>query len=189
MSDPTIEKQARDLESEFFRKRDEELIARLRASKEREANLEELGACSGISDSDVLARLVDSGVRAETLPALSLVPLAAVAWADGRLDSSERHAIERAAKDAGVDEASPAFGLLQGLLEEAPKKPLIDAWMAFARSLASSAEPEALAEIRSFVVGRSKQVAEAAGGILGIASISVEERKLLEQIEEALGVS
>ena len=41
----------------------------------------------------MLAELARVGVRPETLSAVALIPLVMVAWADGRVDESERLAI------------------------------------------------------------------------------------------------
>ena len=72
------------LEDEFFRKENERLIAKLRELKAKEATREELSRISGITNTAILDRLIQPGIHAETLVALSIVPLAEVAWADGR---------------------------------------------------------------------------------------------------------
>ena len=49
------------------------------------------------SSGTLVARLVEIGIRSDTLAALCLIPLVEVAWADGRLDPPEREALLAAA--------------------------------------------------------------------------------------------
>ena len=108
------------LEDEFFRKEDARLTEKLRELKAKEATREELARISGIKNTAILDRLIQLGVHAETLVALSIVPLAEVAWADGAIDAKEEQAIlDRAAK-SGVTPGSVSCDLLRaGLVERA----------------------------------------------------------------------
>src|SRR6266496_3576662 len=63
------------LEDQFFRKEDERLTAKLRELKAKEATREELSRISGIKNTAILDRLIQLGIHAETLVALSIVPL------------------------------------------------------------------------------------------------------------------
>ena len=105
------------LEDEFFRKEDARLIEKLRELKAKEATREELSRVSGIKNAAILDRLIQLGVHAETLVALSIVPLTEVAWADGAIDAKEEQAIlDRAAK-SGVTPGSVSYDLLKSWLE------------------------------------------------------------------------
>ena len=78
------------LEEEFFKKESEKLRARLREQADRETARAALAEASGIGDAEVLDRLVQLGMSAETFAALSLVPLVEVAWASGKVEPQER---------------------------------------------------------------------------------------------------
>jgi len=100
-----------ELEEEFFLKRDMELLQALRektASKQRKQALAE---ASGIAHDDLLDQLIELDVSGETAAALSLVPLIAVAWADGTIDAKERTAVLDAAEELG-DGAPYRFDLV-----------------------------------------------------------------------------
>jgi len=60
-----------------------------------------LAEASGLTDIDLVDRLVGLGIRASTLAALTLVPLIEVAWADDRMEAKERDAILAAAAATG----------------------------------------------------------------------------------------
>ena len=114
------------------------------------------------------------------------MPLAHVAWADGKLDGKERDAILQAASEMGIAEDSPARGFLSNLLEARPAGALMDNWEAFVASLRDEAGPDAFQAIAGDVAARARRVAEAAGGILGIGSVSQAESDALARIEAAL---
>ncbi len=88
-----LEERGRALEDEFFHKENTAKLAAMKAKLESQSNKEELRKASGMTDDDVLDRLVALGMRADTIAALSLVPLVAVAWADGEIQDDERSAI------------------------------------------------------------------------------------------------
>src|SRR6185369_12032886 len=89
----------RSLETEYFRRRDQELLDRAReaeAAAERRRHLAAgLGLLEGKADDAVVAKLVALGFEGGTAPLLDLVPAIQVAWADGSLPAPERAEIER----------------------------------------------------------------------------------------------
>lgn len=170
----------RALEEEFFRKENERLRRKLREEAEREGLVEELRQVSGIEDGAVLDRLVDLGVGAEAIAALSLVPLVEVAWADGRLDRREKEALLEAARDAGIDQRHPCYDLFAGWLTHRPEPRMLEAWSAYLDGLGPQLGPEAFARLQERLMGRARGVAEAAGRLLGLGDpVSPEEEKVL----------
>ena len=75
------------LESAFFLMQDRELMEQLRQESSLKETKEALKQVSGIDNDVVLDKLVELQVRPEVVASLSLVPLVAVAWADGYADS------------------------------------------------------------------------------------------------------
>lgn len=181
-----LEDRGRSLEEQFFQKEQAKQVEALRAKKERGEALDALRAATGVGDEAVLGTLIELGVSAASLTAFSLVPLAHVAWADGELDDKERGAILQAAADLGIDEGSPAHGFLSDLLAAQPAGALMDSWESFVAALREEAGPDAFAAIAGDVAGRARRVAEAAGGILGIGSVSQDESNALARVEAAL---
>ena len=110
----------RSLEDEFFRREDQRLLAKLNDLKAAATTREALAKASGINAPEVLDKLLALGIKAETVAALSIVPLVEVAWADGSLDARERQVILDRARDSGVAPGSTAQALLEAWLERRP---------------------------------------------------------------------
>ncbi len=188
MTTDALRERGDSLEDAFFRGVDQKLIEELRAKKEREQQLDELAAASGIVHRDVLGALLDAGVHGEVLVAVGLVPLIEVAWADHAMDPAERNAIMRAAKDAGVAPGSTAAELLSAWLDRRPGAELLRAWKGYASALVSALDEEDAAAVRADVLDRARGVAAATGGFLGlVGAISREERQMLDELAAALG--
>jgi hypothetical protein len=173
----------RSLEDEFFRREDKRLIEQLAALRAAEATREALGQASGITAPAVLDKLIELGIRAETVAALSIVPLVEVAWADGAMDAKERQAIlER----AGVRPDSTAGALLASWLERRPEPNLVTAWTLLVQAMAEQLGPDEAAHVKTGLLERARAVAAAAGGILGVGSkISTAEAATLAKLEAA----
>ena len=176
---------ARALENAFFAEQNERLLAKLREKAAREEKKTEFREYLNVDNEEVLEALVDLDVEPETLVAFSLVPLVEVAWADGEIQKQEREAIIKAAVERGVDEASPTCALLKSWLETPPNPLLLETWRAYIEELTDSLGEDSRAQLKRSVMGRARAVAEAAGGFLGVASISSAEKQKLEELEWA----
>ena len=182
-----INPDARSLEDAFFGQENARLLEKLRAKVERQEQREALRQVVNVDDEGFLDRLVDMGIRPETVLVLRLVPLAFVAWADGRIDAKEKQAILDAAAEHEIAPGSPGHTLLTTWLARAPEPHLLDAWKAYVRSIWTAFRADERAEMRRNMTGLARGVAEAAGGFLGLTSrISPAERVVLDEIEAAL---
>jgi tellurite resistance protein len=140
-----------------------------------------------VSDPAALSRLAELGVTPEAAAALTLLPMAAVAWADGGVSLTERGAVVQAAERAGVAPGTPASQLLEGWLREPPSPGLLEAWKAYAHALAGQATAEERGRFAETVLGRARAVADAEGGFFGLGRrISSAEQALLDELHRAL---
>ena len=173
----------RSLEDEFFRREDKRLIEQLTALRAAEATREALSKASGITKPAVLDKLIELGIRAETVAALSIVPLVEVAWADGAIDAKERRAIlER----AGVSHDSTAGALLATWLDRRPDPKLLTAWTHLVQAMSEQLGPDDAARLKTGLLERARAVAGATGGMLGVGSkISGAEAAMLAKLEAA----
>ena len=176
----------RSLEAAFFRRVDAELLQNLQARLAKDQALERLAADTGIHDHKVLQELLELGYSPENLLALWLVPLTQVAWADGRVDRSERLAVLAALRKHGYDDTSPAWHLLESWLDHEPCDAVLRAWKDYTRATAESAGHKRLILLRNELLNRAQEVAEAAGGVFGVGAVSKAEESVLRQIVEAL---
>jgi hypothetical protein len=185
MADDFLGERKKALEESFFKKHNEMLRDKLRAKETRLASKQALAAASGLDNDDVLEKLVDLGISGETFAALSLYPLVAVAWASGRVEAKERKAVLAAAREAGLSSGDVSYQLLEGWLDERPTRKLLEAWKDSMGALSGSLTAADRAGLRREVMDRARRVAEAAGGFLGLSTVSREEEAVLKELEGA----
>ncbi len=181
-----LKKQAKDLEETFFAKENERLLRELRQKAKTDEKRKALSAVVKAKDPKIIDHLLELGVGPESILAVGLVPLAAVSWADGRLDDKERKAILKAASERGVEPGSANYTMLEVWLKEKPGQKLMDAWKKYTRGIWEQLTKEEQVLMRVNLVGRAREVAEAAGGFLGISSISAQEEAVLKELEKVL---
>lgn len=175
------------LAESFFAQRDKELLEKLKQELASADDRSSLKAASGIEDEAVLQGLVDQGITPESLTAVSLIPLVAVAWADREMADAEKQAILKAAVDAGVTAESTAYNVVAGWLEDRPSGDLLEAWKSYVASIKDKLDPSATSQLKHSVMTRSKEVARAAGGYLGLSKISAAEQTVIDDLEAAFG--
>lgn len=181
----SLHERGKSMEDAFFRQRDEELLRRLRSELDRQGARQVLAQVTGIRDESVLDQIISQKVNHETLLCFSLVPLVAVAWADGVIQDQERQAIARAARENGIAEGSAAAALLDAWLAARPPTGLVESWKAYVHALRGVIDQTAFHQLRNSVLQRTEDVASAAGGILGFAAVSESERRVLEDLRSA----
>jgi len=185
VSEVTLEERGRALENQFYEKENQEKLAAMKEKLDTQRSKDELRKASGMSDDAVLDQLVTLGLRANTIAALSLVPLIQVAWADGTIQDNERTAILQGAHGKGLEEGSDGYELLQSWLKRQPGDELFTAWEAYIKALAAQLNDEQNRLLRNQIVGFAKMVAGSAGGILGFGKVSASEETVLHRIEAA----
>jgi hypothetical protein len=185
VSTVTLEERGKALEDQFYEKENAEKLTTMKGKLDSQRTKDELRKASGMSDDAVLDKLVHLGLRGNTIAALSLVPLIAVAWADGEIQDNERVSILQGAHGKGLEQGSDGYELLQGWLAKRPNDELFTAWEAYIKALASQLNDEQNRLLKNQIVGFAKMVAASAGGILGFGKVSASEEKVLAKIEAA----
>lgn len=176
----------KSLEDEFFHRENQRLIKRLADLKATETTREGLSKASGITNPAVLDKLVELGIRPETVAALSIVPLVEVAWADGSLDTRERRAILDRARDSGIAPGSTEHTLLEAWLDRRPEPKLLTAWTHMVQGMSQQLGPDGTARLKAGLLDRARAVAAASGGVLGLGSkVSSAEATVLAELEAA----
>lgn len=178
-----LEDRRKALEEAFFKKENEALLEKMRKQREGQSARAALSAQTGVTDETVLDALLAQGVDSATVTALQLVPIVAVAWASGRVEREERKAVLEAAADNGVVPGEPAFELLEGWLDTRPADRLLESWIAYTTQLWDVLGDEDHKRIAHDVIERAEKVARAAGGILGIGSISRREHEVIDRLK------
>ena len=177
---------ARALEEAFFTKENARLLEQLRERKKREA----LREVVQIKDDAFLDRLIELDIGPEAVLALTLVPLTAVAWADGALEESERDAVMKAAEKKGVSPGTAGHQLLETWLSRRPDKGLFETWEKYVRGIWETFTDEERRRMRETTLDWAVAVAESAGGFLGLTSkMSASERAIIKDLENVLRLS
>src|SRR6185369_9018988 len=146
------------LEEAFFKDRDQKLIEKMRGELEAFEEKKKLAHVSGIVEERVLHNLAQAGVRAETLAAVSLIPLVEVAWVDGAVSPEERDAVLNAAVSQGIPADSAAYEILKRWLQERPDAHILVAWKDYVIELIKLMPPDTIAEMKRNLLDRCTRV-------------------------------
>ncbi|MEZ4465938.1 MAG: hypothetical protein R3F60_07725 [bacterium] len=186
MSDDTpLDPLRRAHEEDFFHKRNQELIEKLRKKLAAEETAEGLKAATHIQDDELLQHLARLGVTQHTLPVLHLVPLLQVAWADGEIQAEERVLLQQAADEANVQgEARAAF---EEMLKNKPSQEFFDAALDFIRAMLAAMPADRAAAAKANLESLAWRVADAAGGLFGLfGRVEGAEKGALQDITRRL---
>lgn len=113
-----------------------------------------------------------------------LMPLVHTAWADGSISRAERSTIFSVLHHRGFARDSEAFLAVESLLEEQPSPEFLRQSLAALRDLMAHEAGAKTVEL----IDLCAAVADASGGILGLAfRVSEEERALIARIANNLG--
>lgn len=186
MATDFLDANRRRMEDAFFMERDRKLIEQFKEIKRLEETKQNLARVSGIANDAVLQKLVSLNIRAETVASMALIPLVAVAWADGRVEEKEKDAILKAVDKSFAKEGSIDHALLSQWLSHRPPPELLAAWTEYVKELGGQLTAQERAALRKEVLDHAALVARAAGSFLGITSgISREEQTMLAKLEQA----
>jgi hypothetical protein len=181
-----FKERGRALEEDYFRRKEQELIAKMREKAAAEAARQALGERTGVADPQLLADLQELGYTADTITLLHLVPLVQMAWAEGHVSMRERDLIIEAARARGIESGSPADQQLARWLATRPSEDLFTTTLrAIGAMLQSRPEAEREASEKD-LVSYLTSIASASGGVLGWGAVSDEERAVLARITAEL---
>jgi hypothetical protein len=182
----SLGERGRALEEEYFRKKDRELVERMRRAAESEQARTQLGQTIGISDPALLQDLEELGFTAETVALLPLVPLLQMAWAEGGVSGAERALIVKLARSRGVADGSAADRQLNAWLETRPDEAVFARAGRLIRAVLDTGAAGAGGLTADDVVQQAERIAAASGGFLGLGRISADEKALLARIAQDL---
>jgi hypothetical protein len=177
-----VAKRGRALEEDYFRKKDRELIEKIRQAAAAAEVRKDLGRRIGLDDPQLLQELHDLGFTPETVGLLPLAPIIQMAWAEGGITKPERELILRLARSRGIEAGSAADRLLTEWITNRPAEAVFSGARRLIRAMLDSGSAPAGDLNADDLVKYCEDIAAASGGILGIGRISAEERALLSSI-------
>jgi tellurite resistance protein len=176
----------RSLEEDYFRRKEQEVIDKLRQKARSEEYRRRLAEHTGIADEEVLKDLQELGYNPGNLILLHLVPLLQTAWADGKMTDKERALILQAARAHGVEAGSEADTNLGRWLIERPSQAQFDKGLRAVSMIMQAMSAETRTACERDMIAMTTALATVSGGILGFGRISPEEKQILAQIAEEL---
>ena len=176
----------RKREEEYFRRRDKELIERMRDEAAAAAARKELESATGITDPESLKDLEELGFTPQTLALLPLVPVLQVAWAEGGVSGAEREMIVNLARARGIAPGSDGDRQLQEWLEQRPSHETFQKARRLIGAMLDTPEGTEMHLSGDDLMKYCEQIAHASGGLFGFGSVSAEEKTALQQIAAAL---
>ncbi len=176
-----------DEEEKYFHEVEIEARRRLREHLEDNARkLEEAAKVAehlATDDHGLAEEIRALGFAGDNAKIFDLLPLVHVAWADGKIQRSERAAILKLLEQRNLARDSQPFQTMEALLEERPT----DAFMRESLSLLQRVVAKQGGRADE-IVELCMHVAAASGGLLGLGSrIDEAERKRIREIAEQLG--
>ena len=170
-------------EDEYFRRKDQELIEKMKRAAAEDQTRQALQDRSGLQDPELLQELQALGFTPDTVVLLPLVPAVQVAWAEGNVTDAERELIMRVARERGIRHGTPADDQLQTWLATRPSDDVFARATRLVRAMLEASGGGAQVDD---LLRQYEEIAAASGGLLGFGKISAQERSLLEQLEATL---
>jgi hypothetical protein len=181
-----LDDRRRASEDDYFRKKDRELVEKMRAAAAADRAKSELSASTGLSDPALLAELAALGFTPETVSVLPLVPIVEMAWAEGGVTAAERTLLVTLARSRGIAEGSPADRQLSEWLSRQPSPAVFERATRLIRAMLDTGSPAGGTLTADELIKYSESIAAASGGILGLGKVSADERATLARIVAAL---
>lgn len=185
-NDEALPGRRRALEEQYFQKREQELIEKLRRRGEEDAKRRRMAEQTGVADEEILQDLQALGYTPETVMLLHLLPLVQVAWAEGGVSDGERDLIMQAARSRGIEGDSAAGRQLTDWLANRPSDAVFDKTLRAIGAMLQASSPAERGASQRDLLSYCTAIASASGGILGFGKVSDEERQLLARITTEL---
>lgn len=189
MKTKTFNERGKTLEDIFFQSVDKKLLTELKDELSGRETKSGIRKACGIRNDDVLGELAELGVKGETILAVSLIPLVAVAWADGNVSDEERARILEAEKAQHIEPETATAKLLNHWLDNNPGPEMLEAWKHFVYELRGLLTPAHGTLFDAEIMKRAESVAKASGGYFTYGAVSPSEKKVLNEVTETLNAA
>jgi hypothetical protein len=101
------------------------------------------------------------------------------------VEANERAAVLKDAEEEGGNVGTAGYQMLKHWLSESPGGKVLHAWKDNVGAACQTLTAQGVASLRNDVISHACKVAAAAGGILGIGSISQKEEAVLDDLGQA----
>ena len=186
MSSDALDDRLRALEDEFFYEVDLKLWEDLRKNRVRDEKRQQLNKLMHVEDQVMLDELIEQGIDDESVAVLLFVPLAFIAWADGRVTDAERKTVIEIVTKYARENSNTYLPAIKKWLDRKPDEKLWDAWQAYVNVLREQS-PRCVADmITDKLFDYAQRVAEVSHSFLSFNRINAEKQQALDRLENAL---
>lgn len=178
-----LTERSRKSEEDYFRRKEQELVEKLRKTTETQAHRQGLAEAIGLENEQILDVLREMGFDRATVVVLFLVPLLQVAWSDGSISDRERALLLEAAHAHGVKEGTPAHAKLNEWIAAKPPEQMVERALHVIRDIMAFQSTDARKDTTDRLLNACERIAAASGGFLGLGSkISPEETAVMKRV-------
>src|SRR5262245_22347903 len=174
------------LEQEYFGKKEFALLEKLKAVFQKKVDKESIRKATGVTNEQLLDRLVAMQLNGEVMSAFQLYPLVEIAWADGDLSESEARSVLAAGEKLGLRPGTRAYRMLEDRLHNGPDPEARKIWFLYAEELQKVLSPNELETFRKDLLERARGIVAGTGHLERLLVDVGGERKILKAIERAL---
>ena len=178
-ADPAIRHSEMDEYLDYLK---HQVVYKLHEETQTKQGRADLIRSTGIDDLALTDELVELGITADGVIALRLFPLVLVAWADGRINTSEREAVMAEALRFGISDDSSAWLILDNWLMSRPSSLCLDAWKRYTHDTFVQMSDVATQRLIELTNRQMTSVAKSSGGHLGYGKVSEKEHSMINQI-------
>lgn len=186
MAKDIFQKRETYLEEEYFRKKEFALLEKLKKVFQAKVDKDSIRKATGITDEQLLDRLVEIQLNGEMMRAFELYPLVEIAWADGDLSEGEARSVLAAGEKRGVAPGSPGYQRLLDRLHKGPDPEVRKLWFMYAQELKKILSPQELEKFRNDLLERARGIVAATGHLERLVVDVGGETKVIAAIERAL---
>jgi hypothetical protein len=186
MTTNPLDERLRAIEDEFFYEVDLKLWEELRENRMRDEKRQQLNKLMHVEDQAMLDELIEQGIDDESVAVLLFVPLAFIAWADGRVTDAERKTVIEIVTQYAPENSETFVTAVKKWLVRKPDEKLWDAWQAYVHVLREQS-PRCVADmITDKLFDYARRVAEVSHSFLSFNRINPEKQQALDRLENAL---
>ena len=144
-----LDDRRRASEDDYFRKKDRELMEKMRAAAAADRAKSELSARTGLSDPALLSELEALGFTPDTISVLPLVPIVRDGVGRGGITPAERALLVKLARDRGIAEGSAADQQLSDWMARQPSPEVFARATRLIRAMLDTGSPPAGRSMRT----------------------------------------
>lgn len=180
----SLTRKVHKLEDLHYVKSEMELRQELIQAIATERTKQDLARAARTDDDELVEWLFQAGFTAENFPALSLLPIALVAWGSGYVTNEERAVAMQAVEQSEIAGNTAAIAKFESWLDTRPCPDLLRLWAVITKAQNRRMRLGTQGPIADQMLHLKNRVALASGGFLGFGAICAGEQAVIEYFND-----